>query len=75
MSAVIAAIIDNCAESLREEGAEALIVGVRTQQGSLTFVYGKPDRVVYMAELIKTRVLMESEVPDEDMGDNLERLV
>ena len=36
MSAVIAAIIDNCAESLREEGAEALIVGVRTQQGSLT---------------------------------------
>ena len=30
---------------------------------------------MYMAELIKTRVLMESEVPDEDMGDNLERLV
>ena len=71
----VAAVIDSCSAQLKELGAGAFIIAVRTSEGAFSQAQGKPDFIIYLTEVIKKRILEDSEATEDDFGAHIEEMV
>ena len=71
----VAAVIDSCSAQLKELGAGAFIIAVRTNEGAFSHAEGRPDFIIYLAEVIKKRILEDAEAVEDDFGAHVEEMV